>query len=95
MVPVSELRKVFELLMQHVEETDGPVIELGKDYFWSIPMDELYNVYEKPSDLTIGQLSECLQHLEKMNEDPEWVISYGLVWLAEVLRAVSLSTGAV
>lgn len=85
---------VSELLLQHVEEADGPEIELHEDYFWSVPMVELYNVYQKPSELTIGQLSECLDHLVKMNEDPERVLYYGLIWLAEVLRAVGLSTGA-
>lgn len=88
---VSVLRQVFELLLQRIEEIDGPDIEPHDDFFWSIPMNELYDDYHNPSELTIGQLSECLEHLEKMNEDPDRVISYGLVWLAEILLAVSLA----
>lgn len=90
-IPVSILRQASELLLQHLEELEGPEIQLDKDYFWSIPAERLYDVYNEPSDLTIGQLTECLSHLEKMVAEPEEAISYGLVWLADLLRAVGQS----
>ena len=39
----------------------------------------------------IGQVSESLEDLESIVADPELAISYGLVWLADVMRAVGHS----
>lgn len=87
-VPVDQLRQVFELLVAHVvkdAETDFPV---SQDYFWSIPSPERYDVYNEPSELTIGQVSESWANLQSMLEDDSKTLGYGLVWLADVLRAI-------
>lgn len=90
-VPVRVLREAFELLLQHVEEVEGPQIQLDSDYFWSIPAERLYDVYHEPSALTVGQLTESLGHLERVINEPGTATSYGLVWLADLLRAVGQS----
>lgn len=84
-VPVDQLRRVFELLIAHA--TDGTSLEISNDYFWSIPSPERYDVYARPGELTIGQVSEAWENLQGMLEDESKVLGYGLVWLAEVLRA--------
>lgn len=56
--------------------------------FWSVPSDQVYDVCAEPRDLTIGVVSESWAHLDGMVSDPDRVNGYGLVWLAEVLRAV-------
>jgi hypothetical protein len=45
-------------------------------------------VTREPNPLTIGQLSESFENIESIASDPEAAISFGLVWLADVLRAV-------
>lgn len=88
-IPVGVLRQACELLLQHVEELEGSEIKLDdKDYFWSIPAERLYDVYNKPSDFTIGQLTESLDNLERMIAEPEYALGYGLVWLGDIFRAV-------
>ncbi|MFK0007726.1 hypothetical protein ACIQTZ_11790 [Paenarthrobacter sp. NPDC090520] len=83
----QELRDVFDVLMRHVEERHGSTIEMDADYFWSIPPDAIYDVYEQPSELTIGQLTESLDNIRSVTADPEHAISYALVWLGDILRA--------
>lgn len=83
----QELREAFDVLMRQVEERHGSTIEVDADYFWSIPPDEIYNVYDQPSELTIGQLTESLDNIRSVAADPEHAISYALVWLGDVLRA--------
>lgn len=83
----QELREVFDVLIRHVEERHGSTIEVDADYFWSIPPDEIYNVYDQPTELTIGQLTESLDNIRSVAADPEHAISYALVWLGDVLRA--------
>ncbi|MVU77101.1 hypothetical protein GPX89_07550 [Nocardia sp. ET3-3] len=92
-VSLTELRRAFNLLLDHVEAaTEGDVVRLDEDYFWSIPQDELYVVDRVPSNLTIGQLSWSWQHLTDLLADADQAIGHHLVWLAEVLRAVGQKT---
>ncbi|MBF6296731.1 hypothetical protein IU459_04135 [Nocardia amamiensis] len=88
-VSLDELRRAIDVLLDHVEAaTAGETVALDKDYFWSIPPGELYDVYNKPADLTIGQLSECWQHLKDLLADSDGALGYHLVWLADILRAM-------
>ncbi|WP_030245720.1 hypothetical protein [Streptomyces sp. NRRL S-350] len=88
-VSLAELRRSFDVLMRHVEAAEaGDAVALDKDYFWSIPSDELYDVTREPDDLTIGQLSESWQHLRDLLADQDRALGYHLVWLADVLRAI-------
>ncbi|WP_328670112.1 hypothetical protein OG905_15710 [Streptomyces sp. NBC_00322] len=88
-VSIAELRESFDVLLRHVEAvTAGDAVILDKDYFWSVPPDELYDVYTEPDDLTIGQLSESWQHLRDLRADQDRATANHLVWLADVLRAI-------
>jgi hypothetical protein len=86
-VPVALLRRASEVLLDHLESVEGDVILIDKDYFWAIVPEQLYNAYAEPSTFTIGQLSECVENLERQVEDPSQSISFALVWLADLLRS--------
>jgi hypothetical protein len=87
-VPVATLRRAADVLLEHLEELEGPVVSLDNDYFWAIPPEQLYDVMHQPSELTIGQLTECLEHLDALITDPTQATSYALVWFADLARAV-------
>jgi hypothetical protein len=93
-ISLEKLRQVFDLLMRHVVQVSGSEIELRKDAFWSIPAGAVYDVYAEPQELTIGMISESWSHLEAMVDSEINVVGYGLVWLAEVLRAIGDETAA-
>jgi hypothetical protein len=63
-------------------------VELPSDYYWDIPEGEKYNPYQKPSDLTLGQLTDDWSELNKVLEGSAEPISYHFVWLAAILRAI-------
>ncbi|MCZ7416901.1 MULTISPECIES: hypothetical protein [unclassified Streptomyces] len=87
-IHLDQLRRAFELTLQHIEASAGSTIEVEHDYFWSVPGDELYEIAKEPATLTIGQLSESWQHLECLLAEPDRALGYHLVWLADVLRAI-------
>ncbi len=89
-VSLEKLRIVFNLLIDHLRQEVGPEISFDKDYFWSIPKEALYNIYSEPTDLSIGQLGESLSNLESILTDSSKVMTYGLVWLADILKAAGL-----
>lgn len=85
-VPIALLRRASELLLDHLEGVEGDAVLLDKDYYWAIAPEQLYDAYVEPSVFTVGQLSECLEHLEQLVEDPSRSTSFALVWLADLLR---------
>lgn len=87
-VPADQLRRVFELLIRHVEQTSNADLAIANDYFWSIPEPARYDVYNEPTEFTIGQVSESWNNLQGMLDDESKALGYGLVWLADVLRAI-------
>jgi len=87
-VSIDLLRALCVSLLDHLQSVEGSEVRLDKDYYWSIPVEQRYDVYNPPTDLTIGQLSECLTNLEQLRDDPSQTTSYALVWLADLMRAV-------
>lgn len=91
-IPLDQLRRAFELVLRHIEASAGSTVILGHDYFWSVPGDELYDVHNEPTAITIGQLSESWQHLEGLLADEDRAVGHHLVWLADVIRAIGQDT---
>lgn len=87
-VTVDALRQASAVLLNHVEEVSGSTVKLDFDLFWSISPDQRNNMHLQPTEFTIGQISESLENLRHVVDDPSEAISYALVWLADALRAV-------
>jgi len=87
-VDIELLEQVFPILMRHLREFGDAEVLLDRDYYWSIPADQIYDVEKPPANLDIGQISECLDWLSALADDPERALTYHLVWLGDVLRAV-------
>ncbi|MFV6026719.1 hypothetical protein [Streptomyces sp. NPDC056264] len=87
-IPIDQLRRAFDVALRHIEASAGPTVTLKEDFFWSVPVDELYDVASEPQDLTIGQLSESWQHLEDLLARQDQAVGHHLVWLADVIRAI-------
>lgn len=88
-VSLVELRRSVDVLLSHVEAaTAGDAVVLDRDYFWSVPPDEAYDVTREPDSLTIGQLSESWRHLQDLLGSQDRAVGHHLVWLADVLKAI-------
>jgi hypothetical protein len=83
-ISVADLRAVFEGLIAGLDDE----VEVSADYFWSVPTAELTDVYQEPRQLTIGQVSEAWSSLLAMKDDESTALTYGLVWLADVLKVI-------
>ncbi|MFE0772178.1 MULTISPECIES: hypothetical protein [unclassified Streptomyces] len=87
-IPIDQLRRALYVALRHIEASAGPTVTLREDLFWSVPVDELYDVGSEPRALTIGQLSESWQHLEDLLAHQDQAVGHHLVWLADVIRAI-------
>ncbi|WP_129667612.1 hypothetical protein [Phytoactinopolyspora endophytica] len=88
LIPVETLRRAAQVLLEHVARYEGEVVAIDKDYYWSIAPEQLYDVFNEPSGLTIGQLTECLENLDAIVADPTRATSHALTWLADLTRAI-------
>ncbi|GAA2054990.1 hypothetical protein [Leifsonia soli] len=86
-IDTGELREVFERLVTHLEQTRGASVTLHEDYFYSMPYPEIYDVMKDPPALTIGQLTESWANLHRA-EDGDSTVTFELVWLGDVLKAL-------
>ncbi|MEV4601812.1 hypothetical protein AB0K15_30970 [Amycolatopsis sp. NPDC049253] len=87
-IRLDQLAAAAERLFEHVRQVHGDTVEVAADYFWAIPPDALYEVAQEPRKLTIGQLSECEQHVRPLLEGELDPLAYYLVWLSDLMRAV-------
>ncbi len=89
-VDIEELRRVFELLATHLASVSGPTVTVREDYYWSIERSLRLNPCSEPSSFSLGQLTDDWLTLQKMDESN--TVSYGFVWLAEILRELGETT---
>jgi hypothetical protein len=87
-IDVDLLERASALLIRHLREKSGAELLLDHDYYWSVPAPEVSDVYHEPTALTVGQITECMEWLGAVVEDPERALAYQLVWLGDALRAV-------
>lgn len=88
-ISVDQIRQTLLAVLDHVKATYGDTIELESDYFWSIPDKAKYDVYTKPDELTVGQVSEVNEHLAKLAQPAQDVATYQLRWFAQLFDAIA------
>lgn len=87
-IETAWLRSALDALLEHVEQSVGPAIELDHDMFWSLHAPDKYELSRAPTVETIGSVTHSVTALESVLEDRDETVSYGLVWLADILDAL-------
>ena len=90
-IDVARLKIITNALLDHLLEVKGNTVDLSEDYYWEITDDALYNVLQDPTTFTIGQLSDDWETLKKMTADEDDILTYGLVWVSAIFRAIGES----
>lgn len=92
-VDVNTIEKAMLSLLQELRHQKGDVIEIEPvDYYWAIDQEELYNPYSNPALLTLGQLTDDLDELQKLASQEAKPVSLDLVKLSAVLTAIGHKT---
>jgi hypothetical protein len=89
---LTELRQAAEIILSQLAMEGLDEIELTKDYYWSIPKEQRYDPYAKPSELTLGQLSDDWKEIHRLVTGEQEAAPYHLEWLSSLLRYVSDQT---
>jgi hypothetical protein len=86
-IDVSDLRTVATRLFDHLDSLGERTVDLDQDYYWVIPDSQLYDPTQTPTEFVLGQLTDDWHELSKVLEGKE-PISYALVWLGAIMRAI-------
>jgi hypothetical protein len=70
----------------HLRASGIDEVDIPDDHYWSIPEVTLYRTYERPTDFTIGALSEDLRQLRRIIDGTAPAIGFAFSWLAPILR---------
>jgi hypothetical protein len=89
-INIEDLQKVISLLLSNLKKSAGDVVEIQGDYYWDIPSEDLYNPYEEPKLLTLGQLSQDFAEIQKLVKDPQDAVPYDLNRISTILKALSV-----
>jgi hypothetical protein len=87
-ISTADLRRVFEVLVQHLEDTDQASAEIPWDFYWDMTSEDRYNPYSKPKDLDLGQLSDDWEDLLRISGGEMPPVGYALTRLSSILRSI-------
>ena len=93
LIQVSEIEEALSLLLEALRKQQGEVIELPLlDHYWAVAPEELYNPYETPARLTLGQLTDDLEEISRIANGETPPVSLDFVKLSAVLAAIGHKT---
>jgi len=85
-IRIALLRRVSNLLFDHLERSGIEEIRIEEDFYLDIPVTARYEPYAKPAAMTLGQLSSDVEEITRLAEGSRPTVGYALVWLSSVLR---------
>ena len=87
-VKLETLEKVVHAIFEHMRDLGVEEVELEKDYYWHIPFEQKYDVYNQPTDLTIGQLTDDWQDIVNIAGDSSNILCVHLRDVSAILRYI-------
>lgn len=68
-------------------------IHLARDYYWHVPIDQLYDMSSSPDHLDIGQLTEDWECLLELLHDPDAPLSVYATKLSSLFQYIATAVG--
>jgi len=87
-IEVRELRKITDLLLEHVESLGVTQVNLEDDYYWTIPTDQRYDPSRTSVTPDLGQLTDDWHELQMILRGERPAVALALGWLGAVMTSV-------
>ena len=85
-IEIEELRTAVNLLLDHLRDGGIRQVELGKDYYWELDSERLYEVTDDPADFSIGSLFDDWESVQKLASGQHEPVVLLLLKVAPLLR---------
>ena len=87
-IDIEELRKAVNVLLDHLRDRGIHEIKLGKDYYWEMDAEKLYDVTTDPTDFGVGSLFDDLESVQKLAAGKDEPVVPLLLKIAPLLRYI-------
>jgi transcriptional antiterminator len=93
-IDIDQLEQALKTLIDELRKRKGNIINIEQpiDYYWSVTEEDLYNPYENPKELTLGQLSDDLQEMHKIAQKQTEPVSYNFVKMSSLMAMIGYKT---
>lgn len=85
-ITTQQLRSALQSLLEDFEVHGASEWEIDKDFYWDIDQENRYDSYEKPTAITLGQLSDDVGEVLAIARGEKPPTPMGLVWISNILR---------
>lgn len=85
---LSRIEFIFQLIINQLKSNGIHEISFDDDYYWNVPSDLLYDPYNQPKELDIGQLSEDYEFLLSSIKN-DCIVNADLRKLSHLLRYIA------
>lgn len=90
-VTIADIRSAARRVLDAAEQLLGPIVHLTGDFYWHLPVVDAFDLTVRPSNFTMGQLSDDLEMLgEREALEPE-LTWHELSHLVGLLRALEVA----
>jgi len=87
-IDIRKLKEVINLLLDHVVDKGFDSIALEEQFYWKVSDSEKYRVNNEPTELSVGDLFDDLDFVERVLHNKDNIVSYTLTEVASVLAYV-------
>jgi len=87
-IDIQKLKEAINLLLDHVIDKGSDSITLEEQFYWKVNDNEKYRVNNEPTELSVGDLFDDLDFIEKFYRTKDNIVSYTLTEVAPVLAYV-------
>jgi hypothetical protein len=92
-IEVQQLQQIANRLFDHIIQNRGiRTVTLEKDFYWDIPLDQLYDVETTP-ELVMGSLNDDWEFVSDLLDKDSDPVSLSLTELAPLLRYLGEKIG--
>src|SRR5690242_18925372 len=91
-INITRLPRITLHLYDHLVQRGVNSLDPRQDYYWSIPLEDRLDVTKKPTQQTLGQLSDDLAELARIGDGDIEPVGYASVSLSSVLRELGETT---
>ena len=94
-IDLRDLQKVINVLFDHIVETRGVKdVELERVFYWTVPLDEQFDLDRRPSTLHVGSLADDWDFVRGNLDENPLPLAYSLTEVAPLVSAIGAVLGA-
>lgn len=87
-VDLSLLEKAVSTIFSEMKRRGIDSVPLDADFYWNVPSESIYDPYNEPNQLDVGQLEDDYETL-RLAQETDKLMGYNLKNVSAIIRYLS------